>query len=185
MKTRLPWAAGAILVYLMVRLPGLMSLPIYCDESIYLRYAQLIHGFPLSRAFVSLLNTKPPLHYWLLALVFGWTADPLLAARLVSVLEGALSVAMLFPLSRELMLLERARLQGKATTEERVLAPIACAFFVSSPFLAFYQRMALAECLLVAESLLVVWLSLVWARRAEESIGRFGRASVALGLALG
>src|SRR5262249_25169862 len=96
----------------------------------------------------------------------------------------ALSVLVLFPLCRELAMLERVQSQRETATEDAFVAPIACALFVTCPFLAFYQRMALAESLLVAEGLLVAWLSLRWAGRAREPGGRFARASLALGLAL-
>src|SRR6267143_1033634 len=96
------WAlpASAAFAYLVLRLPGLMALPIFCDESVYIRYAQLIRRAPVSRALLSVVDPKPPLHYWLLAAVLRTTSDPLLAARLLSVVAGAASVLVLFPLSR-------------------------------------------------------------------------------------
>src|SRR5260370_14072695 len=70
----------AVSIYFLLRLPGLLAVPIFCDESVYLRYAQLIARAPVSRAFLSVVDPKPPLHYWLLALVQRATSDPLLAA---------------------------------------------------------------------------------------------------------
>src|SRR5512132_3581212 len=99
--------ASAMFLYFVLRLPGLMALPIFCDESVYLRYAQLIARAPVSRALLSVVDPKPPLHYWLLALVFRTTSDPLLSARLLSVVAGAVSVLVLFPLCRELASLAR------------------------------------------------------------------------------
>src|SRR5260370_30480227 len=80
----LGWAptAVAVSIYFLLRLPGLLAVPIFCDESVYLRYAQLIARAPVSRAFLSVVDPKPPLHYWLLALVPRATSDPLLAALL-------------------------------------------------------------------------------------------------------
>src|SRR5512132_3826257 len=99
--------ASAMFLYFVLRLPGLMALPIFCDESVYLRYAQLIARAPVSRALLSVVDPKPPLHYWLLALVFRTTSDPLLSARLLSVVAGAVAVLVLFPLCRELASLAR------------------------------------------------------------------------------
>src|SRR5712692_6179867 len=142
------WAppALAVLIYFLFRLPGLLALPIFCDESVYLRYAQLIARAPISRAFLSVVDPKPPLHYWLLALVLRTTNDPLLAARLLSVVAGAVSVLVLFPLCRELASLARGAQReevGSAPTPG-TLAVVASALFVACPFLAFYQRLALA-----------------------------------------
>jgi hypothetical protein len=189
------WAppALAVSIYFLLRLPGLLALPIFCDESVYLRYAQLIGRAPFSRALLSVVDPKPPLHYWLLALVFPTTSDPLLAARLLSVVAGAVSVLVLFPLSRELASLARGTQReevGSASTPG-TFAVVAAALFVVSPFLAFYQRLALAEGLLVLEALLVALLSLRWAGSAASAASAggsatgFRRETLALGLALG
>jgi 4-amino-4-deoxy-L-arabinose transferase-like glycosyltransferase len=188
------WAPPAlsVLTYFLLRLPGLLALPIFCDESVYLRYAQLIARAPISRALLSVVDPKPPLHYWLLALVLRTTSDPLLAARLLSVVAGAVSVLVLFPLSRELAGLARGapgEKVGSAPTPG-TFAVAASALFVACPFLAFYQRLALAEAILVLEALLVAWLSLRWAMSAASAASaggpaaRFRRETLALGLAL-
>src|SRR5262245_32633838 len=76
------------LFYLLIRGPGMMALPVFGDEAIYMRWADLARdGHP----WVSLVDPKPPLHFWLLALVQGWTADPLTAARGLSVAAGLLT----------------------------------------------------------------------------------------------
>ncbi len=182
------WAppALAVLTYFLLRLPGLLTLPIFCDESVYLRYAQLIARAPVSRAFLSVVDPKPPLHYWLLALILRTTSDPLLAARVLSVIAGAVSVLVLFPLCLELASLARGAKReevGSAPTTG-AFAVLASALFVACPFLAFYQRLALAESMLVLEALLVAWLSLRWAASADGPAARFRRETLALGLAL-
>src|SRR5712691_13546721 len=128
------WAppALAVLITFLLRLPGLLALPIFCDESVYLRYAQLIARAPVSRALLSVVDPKPPLHYWLLALVFRTTSDPLLAARLLSVVAGAVSVLVLFPLCRELASLARRakREEGGSDSTQGTFAVVAAALFV-------------------------------------------------------
>jgi len=143
-----------------------MKLPIFCDESIYLRYAQLIRRAPLGNALVSLVDPKPPLHYWLLAAVFGWTADPLSAGRLLSVAAGLVTVLLVLPLCDEIERLGRCGAEAARGDQPRPSAfrASAAVLFLTCPFLAFYQRMALAEALLVAETILVAWLSLRLAR---------------------
>jgi 4-amino-4-deoxy-L-arabinose transferase-like glycosyltransferase len=183
------WAppAAAVSIYFLLRLPGLLALPIFCDESVYLRYAQLVARAPVSRALLSVVDPKPPLHYWLLALVQRATSDPLLAARLLSVVAGAVSLLVLFPLSRELASLARGadERKGVGAFSPGRFAAVASALFVACPFLAFYQRLALAEGLLVLEALLVAWLSLRWAASAGRPAARFRRETLVLGLALG
>jgi len=181
------WAlpVGATLAYFLLRLPGLMDMPIFCDESIYLRYAQLVHGAPLAKAFVSVIDPKPPLHYWLLAAVFGTASDPLLPARLLSVVAGVASLLLLFPLCRELRVLRRPGEDTARGTD--TLTAGACLLFLTSPFLAFYQRMALAESLVVFEITLAAWLSLRWAGHSRERAlpELLVKDALPLGLALG
>src|SRR5712691_7036231 len=163
------WAppALAVLITFLLRLPGLLALPIFCDESVYLRYAQLIARAPVSRALLSVVDPKPPLHY------------PLLAARLLSVVAGAVSVLVLFPLSRELASLARGaqREEVESAPTTGTFAVVAFALFVVCPFLAFYQRLALAESILVLEALLVAWLSLLWAMSGASAASTGGPAA--------
>ncbi len=154
-----------------------MALPIFCDEAIYLRYAQLIRRAPLANAFVSLVDPKPPLHYWLLAAVTGWTFDPLLAGRLLSVAAGLVSLLVLIPLCGELRVLAGQR-KDEAGPRLDAFTLAACLLFLICPFLAFYQRMSLAESLLVAETLFVAWLGLGLARDPS-------RGGLSLGVAMG
>jgi 4-amino-4-deoxy-L-arabinose transferase-like glycosyltransferase len=183
-RPRTAWILpGALtLACLASRIPGLMRLPIFCDEAIYLRYAQLIRRAPWGNALVSLVDPKPPLHYWLLAAVFGATSDPLLAGRLLSVAVGLATTLLVIPLCQELTALSpppRSKAPaGSGSKPTDLFTLFACLLFLSCPFLAFYQRMALAEALLVAETILVTWLSLRLARDPS-------RGAMVLGLALG
>src|SRR5215471_92838 len=166
---------------LATRIPGLMKLPIFCDEAIYLRYAQLIRRAPWRNALVSLVDPKPPLHYWLLAAVFGATADPLLAGRLLSVAAGLATTLLVIPLCRELAALpQKEKLAESAglSSQRNRLTLCACLLFLTCPVLAFYKRMALAEALLVSATVLVAWLSLRLARDPS-------RGALVLGLAFG
>lgn len=166
-----------------LRMPGLLALPIFGDESIYLRWAQVIRGGSIDSAqwWVSLVDPKPPLHFWLLALVFHWSEDPLLSARLLSVGAGIAAMPLFLGIGAEL----GAFLPGGNSAGRRVgLAAAVLALFC--PFLAFYQRLATADALFVTESMLVIYLSLRWARFSVKGGRRDGKlTAVLLGLAIG
>jgi 4-amino-4-deoxy-L-arabinose transferase-like glycosyltransferase len=153
---------------LLVRLPGLMAMPIFGDEAIYLRWAQLVRGdgVGIAHPWVSLADPKPPLHFWLLAIVLHFTADPLLAARLLSVLSGAFATALMLPVGMELGRLIAHGEKMRARVNGHLWGLTAAVLSIFCPFLAFYQRLASADSLFVAESLLILWLSLRWGRLA-------------------
>ena len=76
-------------------------LPLAWGEAIYLRWAEIIDH--QGQWFISLLDGKPPLSYWLLAVVRKTIGgDPLLGARAVSACFGVLSTLGLFAIGRSL-----------------------------------------------------------------------------------
>jgi hypothetical protein len=172
--------SALIALYLLLRLPHLRDLPIFCDEATYLRWAQLIHADPRQFAFVSLQDAKFPLHPWLLALCFSPSSDPLFAGRCLSVLAGLLVIPLSFPLARELALLAPpANRPGPRT------APLCLALaLICSPLLALFQRLALAESLLLTESLAIAVLSLRLARAIAAGEPRRSQLRTLLLLAL-
>jgi 4-amino-4-deoxy-L-arabinose transferase-like glycosyltransferase len=190
------------LVCLLMRLPHLTALPIFGDEAIYLRWAQVIRGEGLGGSeagafhpWVSLADPKPPLHFWLISLVYHWTADPLEIARTLSVWAGVLSVALIYLLCAELGdLVREPRRWGREGRDAlpwyatgRVTGILAALLLIFCPFLAFYHRLATADALFAAESLAIAWLSLRWARLATTpgSRGRAWMTAVFLGVAIG
>ncbi len=179
---------------LIMRLPGLMNLPIFGDEAIYLRWAQWVWGSGSSEMhpWVSLADPKPPLHFWLLSLVIGWGSDPLLPARLLSVFAGAASILLVLATAGELAELLKAgpgQSGEQAKSAGRGIGLIAALLAIFCPFLAFYQRLATADAVFVAESLAIVWLSLRWGRLAAAGKAGSNRAAwssaAGLGVAIG
>ena len=185
---------------LMMRAIGVMALPIFGDEAIYLRWAQLIRGEGVvgggaggGQLWISLADPKPPLHYWLMASVLNWTVDPLVAARWISVLSGVLGIPLAMLIGNECGFLIRVpeTTAGQAVTPTgRTLGLMAALLMVFCPFLSFYQRLATADALFVCESLAIVWLSLRWGRLAANKVNSgSGRAvwgaAVVLGIAIG
>lgn len=181
--------AGLILLYLLLRLPNLRALPVFCDEAAYVRWAQLIWEDPLRNYWVSMADWKLPLHYWLLALTVPWFTDPVVGARVLSVLCGAALIPVLFFLGRELACLATPRPASPLESPKNAswFGAVASLFMIASPLMAEYQRLGIAESLLMLESVLLLWLSLRLARRVTENAPRsrvYGEA-LALGAAWG
>lgn len=78
-----------LILFVFSRLLWVLNFPIFNDEAIHTEVAQLINQNWDEYKFISLSNWqhdwKPPLHYWFGAPFVGWTSDPLLAVRLISV----------------------------------------------------------------------------------------------------
>ncbi len=86
-----PFAWGIIalaLAYLILRLINLTIIPIFADEAIYLRWAQLIIEDPGRYFFFPLNDGKTPLQIWLMVPLLELFSDPLIAGRLLSVFFG-------------------------------------------------------------------------------------------------
>lgn len=124
-----------IFVFILSRVLYLTRLPIFSDEAIYILWAQFSASDPGRYLFLPMLDGKPPLHTWLIALMLKTLPDPLLAARLLSVF-AALGTVLIFT-----QLLKHFHLNRKAMI-------IGFLLFTFSPFLLFHQRMALVESLL-------------------------------------
>ena len=177
-----------IICYFAARLPSLREMPVFCDEATYLRWAQLIRQDPWRNLLTSMQDAKLPLHYWLLALTRPMHADPVYAGRLLSVILGALALVVLPALCHELCRLmspDSEVLPPQRRLFERLFAPVVALFFIFSPLVSFYQRMALAESLLLLETCLIAWLSLRFARHvvAGASRRRLGSEALFLGSA--
>lgn len=146
----------------------------------------MVRQDPIANAFVSVKEPKPPLHIWLLALFLHAVSDPLRAGRLLSVAAGAATVLAVFPLGR---LLTRLGDPASAQRDRKGAGyGAASAMLVATcPYLAFYDRLALADGLVVLAGVIVAWLSLRLARTASEPPGPQSPAKVGLvlGLALG
>jgi 4-amino-4-deoxy-L-arabinose transferase-like glycosyltransferase len=149
--------------YLILRLPHLRDMPVFTDETTYLRWAQLIADSPFHNLWVSMKDAKLPLHYWLLALARPLAEDPVLAGRLLSAFFGAATLLLLLPLCRELHYLV------SPVKSSPLFGYLAAALVITSPLLSLLQRLALAEPLLLLESVALAWLSLRFARAITES----------------
>src|SRR5436305_975362 len=87
--------------YFLLRLIFLNKLPIFTDEAIYLRWAQIaLHDS--SWRFISLTDGKQPMYVWFAMIFIKFIGDPLLAGRLVSVFAGFFTLIGIFFLTYEL-----------------------------------------------------------------------------------
>lgn len=123
-----------------LRLLRLNSLPIFADESIYIRWAQIMKVEPGLR-FLPLHDGKQPLYMWALIPFFKIISDPLLAGRFFSALAGVFTVPAV-ALSAWLMF------------RKRKIALLSGLIFAVLPFTVFFSRMALVDSLL---TFFVVW----------------------------
>ena len=140
------------------RLFNLTIIPIFTDEAIYLRWAQIALTDPRWR-FISLIDGKQPLFIWLLLPVLKLMSDPLVAGRLISVCLGFVAMAG-FAVFGWLM---TKRLRG---------AVIGAVLYLCLPFFLVYDRLALYEALLVAIS--------VWSLLLTYLFGKLQRLDLAL-----
>ena len=143
----------------------LSMFPILVDESIYLRWAEIIDH--QGQWFISLLDGKQPLTYWILALLRKISdVDPLLQGRLLSVFAGLLSTIGVFAIGR--------RLGGEA-------AGLLSAFlYACFPFALLFDRLAYTEAFVNLFGVAIVLTSLEcfqesgqsWKRELTPECGR-------------
>jgi 4-amino-4-deoxy-L-arabinose transferase-like glycosyltransferase len=153
-KLELTFAAVLGVLYFLFRLPYLTSLPIFTDEAIYIRWAQISLN-DASWRFISLTDGKQPMFVWGAMAMMKLFADPLLAGRMTSVACGFLAMIGLWFLTYELF-------------KNRWIAFLTALLFVFYPFAQVYDRMALYDSMvgmfaiwaLYFSVLLVRWLRL-------------------------
>lgn len=128
-----------LLVFGITRLVNLGLLPIFADEAIYIRWAQLIWQ-KTYYFFIPLSDGKTPLFMWLLAPLLKFGADPLLTGRVLSVVSGLGTLIGVYFLVKTLF--------------DKKTALVAAILVILQPFLLFYDRLSLTDSLLTA---LVIW----------------------------
>jgi len=140
------WILGGLSVfYWILHLPQLTFLPIFADEAIYIRWAQLIIDDPGRYLFFPLNDGKTPLFIWGLVPWLQMGLDPLWMARFWSLVGGFVQMGLLGLLARTL------GLRRGAVVLTMLLGAVL-------PFWYFNSRLALMDVWLT------VWLSLsLWA----------------------
>ena len=133
-KTSILLGLLILAIALVLRLYNLSYLPIFGDEAIYIRWAQIMRVEPGLR-FVPLSDGKQPLFMWSVIPFSKIFSDPLIAGRLVSVLSGVGTTLGVGILTYVLFKSKRASL-------------IAALIYAISPYAVFFDRMALVDSML-------------------------------------
>ncbi|RJQ24515.1 phospholipid carrier-dependent glycosyltransferase [Candidatus Parcubacteria bacterium] len=151
-------------LYFSLRLPNLTLQPIFADEAIYIRWAQVMKAEPTLR-FLPLSDGKTPLFMWAMMPLFKIFQDPLLAGRILSVFSGFLTLLGVFFLGWKFF---------------GTKVGLWSAFLIAiTPFMVFFDRMALVDSLLAAFS--------IWSLNLVLLLTQYRRLDIAifLGYALG
>jgi 4-amino-4-deoxy-L-arabinose transferase-like glycosyltransferase len=127
------WLVLMLFAYAATRLVKLTELPIFTDEAIYIRWAQIGAHDPAWRL-ISLTDGKQPMFTWLVMAALRFIHDPLIAGRIVSVAAGFGSMIGLFAL-------------GWLVFGTPAVGLAAAAVYLISPFTLLYDRMALYDSL--------------------------------------
>jgi len=123
-----------IFLFFFLRLINLTIFPVFCDEAIYIRWAQIMKSEPTLR-FLPLSDGKQPLFMWLTMPFLKFFSDPLFAGRIVSVLAGFGSLVGIFFLSLVLF-------------DSKKIAFLSSLIYTFVPYSVFFERMALVDSLL-------------------------------------
>lgn len=143
-------------LYFLLRLIFLTKLPIFTDEAIYLRWAQIALQ-DASWRFISLTDGKQPLFIWVSMISMKIIQDPLLAGRIVSVFLGFSTMLGLWFLSFELF-------KSKKT------AFLTAIIYIFYPFAQVLDRMALYESMVGAFYTWTLYFSVLLVRRVRLDV---------------
>ena len=144
------------LVYFFIRLIFLGRMPIFTDEAIYIRWAQIALQ-DASWRFISLTDGKQPMYIWVAMIFLKFIKDPLVAGRLVSVLTGFFTMAGLFVLAYELF-------------KNKTVAFLTSALYIFYPFAQVLDRMALYDSMVAAFYVWALYFSVLLVRRLNLNI---------------
>ena len=126
-----------------IRLYNLTILPVFVDEAIYVRWAQVMATEPTLR-FLPLSDGKQPLYMWILMFVIKYFNDPLYIGRLLSVATGIGTTLGIFTFSYLLF-------------KNKLVSLFSVFVYAISPFTVFFDRMALVDSML---SMFGVWTAI-------------------------
>ncbi|MBU1032097.1 glycosyltransferase family 39 protein [Patescibacteria group bacterium] len=133
-------------LYFTLRLPNLTLQPIFADEAIYIRWAQVMRAEPTLR-FLPLSDGKTPLFMWAMIPLLKFINDPLLAGRFLSVISGFFTLLGVFFLSRKIF-----------STRTAFWASL---LYAITPYTVFFDRMALVDSMLAAFTVWVTFFA-IW-----------------------
>lgn len=133
-------------IYFLLRLPNLTLQPIFADEAIYIRWAQVMRSESTLR-FLPLSDGKTPLFMWTLMPVLKFIEDPLFAGRFLSVMSGLATLLGVFVLSWKVFSVR--------------VALWSALIYAVVPYTVFFDRMALVDSMLSAFTIWAVFFA-IW-----------------------
>lgn len=144
------WTAffGIVLFYFVTHLWRLDSFPVFADESIYIRWAQLFLDDWKQYLFFALNDGKTPLFIWALAAAQSWSSDQLIAGRLLSVAGGFVQLLATWLILREF-------------THKKATQLLGMLLISLLPFWFTYHRFAMMDGWLTAFLSLAFWAALI------------------------
>jgi len=142
-----------ILAYFISRFYNVLSLPIFTDEAIYIRWAQIAKQDANWR-FISLTDGKQPMFIWLMMISLRIIQDPLLAGRVVSVGAGFLTLIGMYFLGKEIF-------------KSNKIGLISSALYVVFPMALVYDRMALYDSLVGTFAVWALFLIVLLVRKVS------------------
>jgi len=145
-----------ILAYFISRFYNVLSLPIFTDEAIYIRWAQIAKQDANWR-FISLTDGKQPMFIWLMMISLRIIQDPLLAGRVVSVGAGFLTLIGMYFLGKEIF-------------KSNKIGLISSALYVVFPMALVYDRMALYDSLVGTFAVWALFLIVLLVRKVRLDI---------------
>ncbi len=154
--------------YALTRLTNLTNLSIFSDEAIYLRWAQIITHDP-SELFIPLVDGKQPFFMWINALTLNLFNDPLISARIISVVAGGVTVLGIFFIGRLLY--------------STFVGLLAAFMYILLPFALFYERLALVDSLLNMFSVYVLLFFILFVKNNRPKAIHFVGMGIVMGCA--
>lgn len=139
-----------ILGYFLLRLPNLVSQPIFADEAIYIRWAQVMKSVP-SQRFISLQDGKTPLFMWVMIPFLQVLNDPLFAGRLVSVFAGVFTLFGIYMLAKKIF--------------NAKVALLSALIYMVCPYTIFFDRMALVDSMLAGFTIWIIYFAMLLLER--------------------
>lgn len=166
MPVELLWVSGIAFFAFLTRTVNLTNIPIFTDEAIYIRWAQIGLADPAHR-YISLTDGKQPLLTWLMYPLLRIVEDPLLAGRLVSAFAGVAACIGMYLVGKELF--------------GRRYGIVSALLYIITPFTVVYDRLALMDGLHAAIGIWSIYLSILLARRVRLDVALLLGLTVGLG----
>ena len=156
------------ILFFVLRLLNLTLFPIFADEAIYIRWAQVMRAEPTLR-FLPLSVGSPPFFMWSMMPFLKLSQDPLFAGRFLSVICGFGSLIGLFWLSFLIF-------------GNKKISFFSILFYTVIPYYVFSERMALIDSMLSLEAVWLVILAILFIKKTQLDLAII--AGVVFGVSL-